>query len=162
MLPTYRPVYKSSKPETLNVKIWSRDEIEKLKGCFLSTDWDIFFKDTYSDGVTESITACISFCVITQLLIIPQKNIKGIQITNPTSQEALRTVLGGKKNTFKLGDIEGVRTAQKDLNHQMRLARLKHKEQAEEDLSMSNSKKLWDSPKAGTNMEAEKKEAVCH
>lgn len=36
----------------------------------------------------------------------------------------------------------GVRAAQKDLNQQMRLARSYHKDRAEEDLSMSMSKKL--------------------
>ena len=42
----------------------------------------------------------------------------------------------------------------------MRAARLQYKERAEQDLSMHNSKKLWDSIRGMTNMEAKRKPLV--
>ncbi|KAK0143498.1 hypothetical protein N1851_018336 [Merluccius polli] len=56
LLPTYRSVFKSSKPEIRTVKVWSDEKIEELKGCFLSTDWDIFLKDADIDSATEYTT----------------------------------------------------------------------------------------------------------
>lgn len=73
LLPTYRSVFKSSKPEIQSVKLWSSDKTEELKGCFLCTDWNIFFKDADIDSATESITAYISFCIDS---VIPQKMVK--------------------------------------------------------------------------------------
>ncbi|KAK0137907.1 hypothetical protein N1851_025875 [Merluccius polli] len=63
LLPTYRSVFKSSKPEIRTLKVWSDDKIEELKGCFLSTDWDIFLKDADIDSAIESTTDYNSFCV---------------------------------------------------------------------------------------------------
>ena len=73
LLSTYRSVFKSSKPEIRTVKVWSEDIIDELKGCFLSTDWDIFLKDADIDSATESTTDYISFCVHS---IIPQRTVK--------------------------------------------------------------------------------------
>jgi len=55
---------------------------------------------------------------------------------------------------------DGVKTAQKELNKFMRAARLQHKERAEQNLSTLNSKKLWDSIRGMTNMEAKRKPLV--
>lgn len=46
--------------------------LETLKGCYLSTDWDIFHESDLNKS-TEVITAYINFCVD---VVIPQKSIK--------------------------------------------------------------------------------------
>ena len=61
LLPTYRSVFKSIKPVTQTVKVWTNDKLEELKGCFLCTDWDIFLKDTDIDSATEATTDYINF-----------------------------------------------------------------------------------------------------
>ena len=154
LLPTYRSVFKSRKPEIRTVKVWSNDKVEELKGCFLCTDWEIFFEDTDIDTTTESITDYISFCVDS---IIPQKTVKIYPNNKPYITRDIKECINRKKSAFKLGNREGVRTAQKDLNQRMRAARLRYKERAEQDLSMHNSKRLWDSIRGMTNMEAKRK-----
>lgn len=59
LLPTYRSLIKSSKPELQTVKVWSSDKMEELKGCFLCTDWDVFFEDNDINTCTDSISAYI-------------------------------------------------------------------------------------------------------
>lgn len=154
LLPTYRSVFKSSKPEIRTVKVWSDDKIEELKGCFLSTDWDVFLKEADIDRATESTTAYISFCVDS---IIPQKTVKIYPNNKPYITKDIKECIKWKKSAFKLSDTDGVKTAQKELNKHMRAARLQHKERAEQNLSMFNSKKLWDSIRGMTNMEAKRK-----
>ena len=41
LIPTYRPVLKRSKPELKTVNVWSVDNVETLKGCFMCTDWEV-------------------------------------------------------------------------------------------------------------------------
>lgn len=63
---------------------------------------------------------------------------------------------------FKSRDTGGVRAAQKDLNQQMRAVQLQHKEQAEQELSKSNTTKLWDSIRRMTNMSIKSKPLFAH
>lgn len=63
---------------------------------------------------------------------------------------------------FKSRDMAEIRAAQKALNHQLRTARLQHKEQAEQELSSSNTKKLWDSIRGMTNMDTKRKTLFAH
>ena len=72
LIPIYRSVLKRSKPLVKTVKIWSTDSIETLKGCYLSTDWDIFHVSDLSTS-TDVITSYINFCVEA---VIPHKSIK--------------------------------------------------------------------------------------
>lgn len=53
LLPTYRPVFKSSRPGNKTVMC-----VILQWGC---ADWDIFFQSTDIDMVTESIRECMCF-----------------------------------------------------------------------------------------------------
>lgn len=114
----------------------------ELKGCFLCTDWDIFFEETGIDSAAESITEYISFSVDS---IIPQKTVKRYPNNKPYITEGIRECIRRKRAAFISGDLAGVCDAQKCLNFQMREARCRFKEWAEQDLSTSNIKKLWNS-----------------
>ena len=41
--------------------VWSNDNVEPFKGCFLCTDWNVFHSQDI-DIVTEAITDYIHFC----------------------------------------------------------------------------------------------------
>ena len=118
--------------------------MEGLKGCFLSIDWDIFFMDTDIDSTTESITAYISFCIDSVILL---KTVKRYPNNKPYITKSIKECINRKRPAFKSGDKAGVQAAQKDLNVQMKAPRQQHREQAEQNLSESNTKKLWDSIK---------------
>lgn len=153
LLPTYRSVFKTSKPEVKTVQRWTNDKKEELKGCFLWTDWDIFFEDADMNSATEAITDYISFCVDS---IIPQVTVRRY-LKNKPYFDGVEECWRRKRACFNAGDSSGVKTAQKDLNHQLKAARSRHREQAEQHLAASNSKKLWDSIRHMTNMDTKRK-----
>lgn len=136
------------------MKTWSNESIEELKGCFLCTDWDMFYQDANIDTVTETITAYISFCVDS---IIPQRTIKCYPNSKPYITGGIKSCIKRKKLAFRAGDTVGLRAAQKDLNRELRTARIKYKEQTEQHLLKSNTKELWNSIRRMTNMTPKRK-----
>ena len=154
LLPTYRSVFKSIKPVTQTVKVWTNDKLEELKGCFLCTDWDIFLKDTDIDSATEATTDYINFCIES---VIPTKTIKRYPNNKSYFTPDIMDCIKRKKGAFKLGDKAAVGAAQKDLNLKITAARHQHKERAEQNLAECNTKKLCDSIRHMTNMDAKKK-----
>ncbi len=50
--------------------MWRDTTKEELRGCFLATNWDVFYQD---DSIAEVITGYIHFCVDT---VVPKKTIK--------------------------------------------------------------------------------------
>ena len=139
---------------TQSVKVWSTDKVEELKGCFLCTDWDLFFRDTDIDNITELITAYICFCIDS---VIPQKIVKRYPNNKPYITKDIKDCINRKRAAFKSGDKAGVRAAQKELNALIKAARQQHRERAEQNLSEANTKKLWDSIRQMTNMDTKKK-----
>lgn len=103
LLSTYRSAFKSSKLQVHSVKVWSADKTEELKGCFLCTDWDIFFQDADINTATESITVYISFCVDS---IISTKTIKKYLNNKSYITQEIRECLNRKKTAFKSGTLQ--------------------------------------------------------
>lgn len=96
--------------------MWSSDSIEELKGCFLCTDWDIFYQDANIDMVTETITAYISFCVD---LVIPQRAIKRYPNNKPNVTGGIKECIKKKKMApkYRLGDTMGLKLFAKNREH---------------------------------------------
>lgn len=62
LMPTYKTLLKSSKPQEKTALLWTEDNIETLSGCFLSTDWSIFHNQDLNKAVV-SLTDYIAFCM---------------------------------------------------------------------------------------------------
>lgn len=43
LIPTFQSALKRGKPTVKTVSVWQKGNKEELSGCFLATDWDIFF-----------------------------------------------------------------------------------------------------------------------
>ena len=43
LLPTYKQKLKQSKPVINDIRLWNSNAEDTIKGCFKSTNWDIFF-----------------------------------------------------------------------------------------------------------------------
>lgn len=59
LMPTYKSVLKSSKPQLKTVLRWTKDSTETLRSCFLSTDWSIFHSSDLEEAtviITDYIT----------------------------------------------------------------------------------------------------------
>ena len=56
------------------VNVWSVDNVETLKGCFICTDWEVFTPNNPDiNTATDSVTDYIKFCTET---VIPKKTVK--------------------------------------------------------------------------------------
>ena len=148
LMPTYKTVFKSSKPQTKSIYEWSHDNIETLKGSFLCTNWDIFHDldiDEAAETITDYILFCVS-CVVTKKVVTVYPNNK------PYITGEIKDCIKRKQLAFKNKDWMRVKAVQKELNHMLREARRKHKDIIEQNFTSMNSKTLWDSMKAATNM----------
>lgn len=109
---------KCNKPLVKEVTVWSDDTIERLKGCFLYTDWDVF-SNRVIDETTETIMDYINFCVDN---VLTKKNVIVYPNNKPYKKE-LKNCINRKKNAFKNKDYVELKIIQKELNCQLRQAR---------------------------------------
>lgn len=67
LLPKYRQLLKRTKPTVELCQVWTEDAVEKLKGCFEATKWDLFLNDqncqNNSELLNDTVTSYINFCV---------------------------------------------------------------------------------------------------
>ena len=157
LTPTYRSVFKTCKPITKTTHVWSEDAVEQLKGCFLCTDWDVFFHDANINVATETITDYITFCVDS---IIPQKTITKYPNNKPYVTKEIKECIRRRRTAFRAGDTAAMKAAERDLEQQMRESRRQRKVRAEQELANSNIKRLWNSIRKMTNMEPTRKPMV--
>ena len=153
LIPIYKTVFKRGKPQTKTVTVWDKDSIETLKGSFLCTDWDIF-SDLEIDDATEAITDYIHFCADN---VVAKKDIVVYPNNKPYITKSVKDCINRKKLAFKNNDRAGLKMVQRELNQRLREARKHHKDIIEQTFMSMDSKKLWDSMKAITNMNTTKK-----
>lgn len=97
LIPTYRTMLKRSKPCMREVTVWSDDAIERLKGCLLCTDWNVFY-DPDIDTTTETITDYINFCVDN---VLPKKNVIIYPNNKPYITKEIKNCINRKRIAFK-------------------------------------------------------------
>jgi len=149
LIPTYRTMLKRSKPCMKEVTVWSDDAIERLKGCFHCTDWNVF-NDMDIDTTTETITEYINFCVDN---VLTKKNVMMYPNNKLYITKEIKSCINRKNAAFRNQDFAGLKIIQKELNHKIKEARGRQKDLIERQFSTGNSRKMWDAMKAVTNME---------
>ncbi len=148
LIPTYKSVLKSSKPQIKTVSVWSKDSVETLKGSLLCTNWDVFYNSDI-DVAVDTITDYLKFCVD---CVVPKKEVKVYPNNKPYISKDVKDCINRKKTAFKNRDSLGLKIVQKELNQKLRDARKKHKDIIEQNFISMDPKKLWDSMKAAANM----------
>lgn len=112
LIPTYETMLKRRKPQVETVTVWSDDGIEKLKGCFLYTDWNVFH-DTDIDVTTETITDYINYCIDS---VLTKKEVVVYPNNKPYVTEDIKDYINRKKAAFRNKDRAGLKVVQKELN----------------------------------------------
>lgn len=153
LIPIYRSVLRRSKPIVRTVKIWSTNSIETLKGCYLSTNWDIFHEPDLNIS-TDVITSYINFCVEA---VIPHKTIKIYLNNKPYINKDIKDCIRRKGLAFKSKDQRQQRAVQKELNQKLNIAKRQYKGSIEKDFNANNTKKMWDTMKSITNLNPARK-----
>lgn len=124
LIPTYKSLLKSSKPQVKTVYIWDNDGITALRGCFSCTNWDLFH-DLELEEATNTITDYINFCKDN---VLAQKSVTIYPNNKPYISKEIKECLVLKKKAFKNGDLVGMKNMQKELNHKLGVARRKERE----------------------------------
>lgn len=144
LLPKYRQLLKRIKPAVQQVQTWSRDEIEKLRGCFECTEWDLFFNDddccSNHELLNDTITCYVNFCVNS---VVQTKNIRVYPNNKPWINKDLKHYLNMKKIAFLQNDQQKVKELNKAVKRKIKDAQNEYKENVEEKLKTGNVRDAW-------------------
>lgn len=83
---------------TRTVSVWQDSSVEELKGCFLLTDWEVFFKDNDISTIAETLTGYIQFCIQS---VLPQKDITIYPNNKDEISPEIKSLIRQKRSAFK-------------------------------------------------------------
>jgi hypothetical protein len=141
LIPRYRQKVKTVKPKQVVIKEWSHDSQEALRGCFESTDWQMFY-DSCSDHeeLSGTVTDYIRFC---EDCVVNQKTVKVFPNNKPWVTKDLKSCLVEKKYAFMCGDHSKVQEMNKEFRSKAWKAKLDYKGKVEEKLKVGNARDAW-------------------
>ena len=139
LVPTYRQRLKREKPIVREVKKWTSDSSEALSDCFESTDWSVF-ADPSLDTTADVTSAYIAFCAET---VLETKSCTVFPNNKPWVTPGLKRLLYRKKEAFKSGDRDEVKTVQRQLNRQIREDKRRFATKLENNFKEGNSRQYW-------------------
>ena len=100
------------------INVWSVDNVERLKGCFMCTYWEVFTQDNPDiNTASDSMTDYIKFCTET---VIPKKTVKCFPNNKPYITKEIKDCIHRKKLAFARRDRQEVKRVQKELNIKLR------------------------------------------
>lgn len=142
LLPRYRQRVKTEHPVIKTIHVWDRESEDKLKCCFETTNWDIFF-DSCSDPheLTDNISSYIQFC---EESAISTKQIKIFPNNKPWLSSDLKQCLNDKKLAFLRGDTEGVKDKKRELRAKIQKAKTDFKDKVENSFCTGNPRQAWE------------------
>ena len=164
LIPSYLPVCKTNPVVRKRVKVYTSEKVDELRACYECTDWDMFIESSSSvDEATDVISSYIMFC---EESVIPSKEIKIYPNNKPWISGSLKKAINEKNRTFKSGDKEGGKKAQKELRDQIRDSYLGYRKKVEKKFEEGNMKDAYkglklltgqNKPKQNSNLNDEEK-----
>ena len=141
LLPTYRQLVKRERPQTRIVKKWDVNSTEALRGCFETTDWDVFFEDeTDNDKLTDSITSYIMFC---EDNVVQSEEVRIYSNNKPWITKELKKCLNEKKVAFLQGNEHKVKELGKEFRRKAKIAKIEYKNKVEDRFLGGNVREAW-------------------
>lgn len=141
LVPQYKQKLKTSKPEIKIVKQWTDESVERLRGCFDCTVWDIFVNTSKNlEELTSVVTDYIRFCVD---CIIPEKTFRVFPNDKPWVNKELKGALHRKRRAFEQGDRLKMKAIQKEIRQITNDCKQKYKRQIEVKMRGNNLKHAW-------------------
>lgn len=128
---------KREKPIVKTIMVWDRESEDKLRNCFETTDWDMFFdlcRDPHE--LTDRITSYIQF---SEKSIINTKEVRVFPNNKPWLTKDMKRCLNDKKMAFLRGDTEGVKNKRKELRAKIQMAKMDFKYKVEEQFCTQTS-----------------------
>ena len=142
LVSTYKPVVRRQPPITRTIQLWSGEIGERMQDNFQITDWDLL-KEDYREDV-EGLAKCFTLYVQTcEESIVPTKKVCCFPNNKPWINKNIKALLNRKKRAFMAKDREGVKSAQKELNRELRRAKKTYKDKIESKLEANSSREVW-------------------
>ncbi|KAJ8046645.1 hypothetical protein HOLleu_05396 [Holothuria leucospilota] len=139
--PKYRPIIQRQKPKLLTVKQWSSEAIDELQASLDLTDWEVFIESTQSiDELTQTVTGYTNFCVD---CVVPTKRIKVYPNNKPWITKEVKSIINKKKQIFGQGDMENLKSVQKELDKILRREKDLYRRKIEKHFTENNMKHVW-------------------
>ena len=137
LLPMYRQKLKRVPPVKRQVKIWTTDAVEQLKGCYACTDWDVLFEGTHDiNEHADILTDYVKFC---QDSIIPEKTVTVIPNTKPWITQRVKKALINKQKAFESRDAAAIREAKAVIRAEIGLAKSTFQDKVEKQYQTMNT-----------------------
>ena len=96
--PAYKSVVKRTEKVIRDIKQWTPDSIDRLQGCFETTDWNILTSSsTDISKQVDTVSAYISFCMDDS---IPSKQVPFFPNNKPWVTKDLENILNKTKKIF--------------------------------------------------------------
>ena len=146
-------------PKTKTVSQWNYETTETLRGCFESTNWDIFFENEENvDIISDSISSYILFC---QDSVIPKKVVKVYSNSKPWINGELKTILNEKKKAFLAGDKQKEKELEKEFRWKNKKSCREYRDKVQARLTEGNGRGAWDGLNTMMGRKVQKKGIVC-
>ena len=108
MLPNYKTVFKSNKPVKKTVTILGDDNIDCLRDCFDSTDWNVFIDACDNiDELTDTVSSYVNFC---ELSCSTTKTVTCYSNEKPWISKEVRDTIKERQTAFQYGDSGDFKT----------------------------------------------------
>ena len=141
LVPVYKSRLKSSKAKKRTIKKWTEEASQTLNACFDCTDWDVFFESSSSlEEATEAVTEYINFCTD---MLIPARDVRIFPNGKPWVTKDIADLLKQRQCKHRDGDMEGVRSKQKEIKAKIRQNKIEYKKKLEQNFSTNNSRQMW-------------------
>ena len=142
LITVYRKKVKTGKVSVREVKQWTTDAVEELRGCMECTDWDVFFSPGDSlDHTATVISDYIAFC---EDMIIPKKLVKSFPNSKPwITKELKKKTVSQKRDAYLKKDSEEGKRIQTELKRHIRDAKAEYKDNIELQFKGGNMRDAW-------------------
>ncbi|XP_071948767.1 uncharacterized protein [Antedon mediterranea] len=141
LIPKYVPVIQRKDKIVKTVKLWTLDSIERLRGCFECTDWQVFYESSPNlNEMADVITSYVNYCVDS---VIPKKEVVVFANNKPWVTKELKDILNKKKRIFYQGTTHDNKQINKEVKVAVRKAKDMYKRKIENKFSSGCIRSAW-------------------
>lgn len=155
LMPSYKQKLKRNKPATKVRQCWTEEAIDELRGCYESTDWNLFFESHNTmDQSVDVLSEYIRYCAET---IIPVKEQRVYANDKPWVRSSLKKLLREKREVFGSGDRSQLKEVQTRIDREIKSCKLAYKRKLERNFSQNNTQAAWRAMESITGYKGKKK-----
>ena len=139
--PSIQAEAENGKVSVREVKQWTTDAVDELRGCMECTDWDVFFSP--GDCLDHSATAISDYIAFCEDMIIPKKLVKSFPNSKPKITKQQKKTVSQKRDAYLKKDSEEGKRIQTELKRQIREEKAEYKDTIELQFKGGSMRDAW-------------------